>query len=101
MHVPWVWCEYALVAAQSGLLLLCNGSVFPSHAWYVNREQVAKAMQMRVTVSEHDPALSIGQPAAHGAAPALADKSTGSVSGHQYALDAGKQTNVDLTSLVK
>jgi hypothetical protein len=101
VHVPWVWCEYALVARSSGLLLLCNGSVFPSHAWYVNGKQVAKAMQAQVTVSDHDPALSTGQPAAYIASPAVADKSAGSVFGHQYTLAAGEQTNVDLSPSVK
>jgi hypothetical protein len=102
VHVPWVWCEYALVMLQSGLpQLLCNGSVFPSHAWYVNGNQVAKAMQRQVTVSDHDPTLTTGQPAEHMRVAAISDKSTGPVSGQQYCLEAGKQINIDLSAVVK
>lgn len=101
VHVPWVWCEYALVMLQSGPQLLCKGSLFPSHAWYVNGKQIAKSMQCQVTASDHDPALTTGQPAAHVRTAAISDKSTGSVSSQQYCLDAGKQTNIDLSAVVK
>jgi hypothetical protein len=101
VHVPWVWCEYALVTLRSNLQLLCNGSLFPSHAWYVNGRQIAKAMQSQVTVSDHDATLTTGQPAEHLRMTAISDKSAGSVSGQQYCVGAGKQLNIDLLSVLK
>jgi hypothetical protein len=64
VHVPWVWCEYALIRPARGRpLLLCRGSTFPSHRWYVNGMKVAEQVQAPPSVSDKDPTLTTGQPA--------------------------------------
>jgi hypothetical protein len=40
-HVPWVWCEMAVTYAGSGKFKYYGrGSCFPSHAWYIDNQQV-------------------------------------------------------------
>jgi hypothetical protein len=99
VHVPWVWCEYALVSSGPRQLLICNGSVFPSHAWYVNGRQVGKSLQTEVHASGTDPVLNTGQPAGKLRDRAEADKGTGAVSSQLYAVNAGLQQTIDLVSL--
>ena len=41
-HVPWVWCESLLTYAKRRFRIYGRGSIFPSHAWYLNDEQVKK-----------------------------------------------------------
>ena len=101
VHVPWVWCEYALVYSGTNVLLMCRGSVFPSHAWYVGGRQVAKRLQNAVSPSEQDPALSSGPPASHLPIAAGRDRSSGPVISHPYAIAAGEQQNIDVTALFK
>lgn len=48
-HVPWVWCEFLLTYAKGNLKLYGLGSVFPSHAWYLNGKQVLMAPQVADT----------------------------------------------------
>ena len=100
VHVPWVWCEYALVISGSKARLLAQGSRFPSHAWYVGGRQVAKRYQDAVTVSEKDPAIATGQPAGHPQLAAAADRSAGSAANHEFTLDPGVPVEVDVTSLL-
>jgi len=100
VHVPWVWCEYALVSSGSKFRLLGQGSTFPSHAWYVNGTQVAKRLQGPVTVSERDPAISTGRPAAQARAEAANDTSDGAVTGHEYAVAPGDLMDVDVSRFV-
>jgi hypothetical protein len=98
VHVPWVWCEYALISSRSGLRLLGQGSVFPSHAWYVNGNQVASRLQSPVAVSEKDPAISTGERVVEGhpATAADNDRSAGDISGggHQWTLAKGNPIDV-------
>jgi len=100
VHVPWVWCEYAMVASGGRVRLLGQGSRFPSHAWYVAGKQVAKSLQAPVAVSEKDPAISAGQPASLPASPAGSDKSNGPANGHEHTLEKGEAINVDVTALL-
>jgi hypothetical protein len=102
MHVPWVWCEYALISSGSRWRLLAQGSTFPSHAWYVNGSQVAKRLQSPITVSENDPAISTGEPVVSGHDPMRAqnDKSTGSVTGHDYTIAGDTPFDVDVTRFI-
>jgi hypothetical protein len=101
VHVPWVWCEYALVSTGSRQSLICNGSVFPSHAWYINGRQVGKRLQTEVHASSTDPVLNTGQPAGKLRDRTEADKGSGAVSSQLYAVDAGLQQSIDLASLLK
>lgn len=101
VHVPWVWCEYALALSGSKAQLLCRGSSFPSHAWYVAGRQVAKCLQKPIAASEHDPALSTGQPASHPRTLAETDKSSGSIVSHPYSIGASEQQNIDITAFFK
>ncbi len=39
-HVPWVWCEVLVTLAKGKVKLYGVGSMFPSHAWYLNGTQV-------------------------------------------------------------
>ena len=101
VHIPWVWCEYMLTSSPSGIRLLCNGSIFPSHAWYVNGEQVAKRLQMPISVSENDPVLSTGQPAKHLLLKAQSDRSDGTIVGHQHTVQGGELIDVKVTLPMK
>ncbi len=101
VHVPWVWCEYALVTSGEKIKLLAQGSCFPSHAWYVGGRQVAKRYQDPISVSEKEPAISIGQPASHPQAAANADRSTGPAAGQEFTLSAGASVEVDVTQLFR
>jgi hypothetical protein len=96
VHVPWVWCEYALVLSEARNLLICNGSVFPSHAWYVNGRQVNKRLQTSVHAADNDPVLTTGQAAGKLRDSAIVDKGAGAVSSQLYAVDAGQQQVIDL-----
>jgi hypothetical protein len=101
VHVPWVWCEYALVFDGAKVKLMSRCSVFPSHAWYVAGKQVAKRLQDPVTASERDAALSTGQPASHPRTRAERDNSVGSIVGQPYSIGAGQQQDVDVSSLFR
>jgi len=101
VHVPWVWCEYALVSSGSRQCLICNGSVFPSHAWYVNGRQVGKNLQTEVHASGSDPVLNTGQPSGKLRDRAEADKGSGAVSSQLYAVNAGLQQTFDLGRLAR
>lgn len=90
VHVPWVWCEFALVTCSTGYRLLGNGSTFPSHAWYVDGAQLTRVLQGALSCSEHDPTLSTGQPKNQPQSPASTDKSTGAADTQLYAVGAGK-----------
>jgi hypothetical protein len=35
-HVPWVYCEFLVFVAGDGFRMLCTGSSFPSHFFYVD-----------------------------------------------------------------
>lgn len=98
VHVPWVWCEYALISSRSGLRLLGQGSTFPSHAWYVNGAQIASRLQGPIAVSENDPAISTGERVVEGqpATAAKNDRSAGDISGsgHQWTLGKGQPIDV-------
>jgi hypothetical protein len=99
VHVPWVWCEYALAWSAARYILICNGSVFPSHAWYVNGQQVGKSLQTEVHASDSDPVLNTGQAASKLRDLAIVDKGSGAVSSQLYAVDAGEQQVIDLGTL--
>lgn len=45
-HVPWVWCEMALTYAAGNLKLYGRGSVFPTHTWYLDDNQVMSVPQV-------------------------------------------------------
>ena len=45
-HVPWVWCETALSFSHGQFTLHGRGSIFPSHAWYVNGHKVMHQYQI-------------------------------------------------------
>jgi hypothetical protein len=45
-HVPWVWCETLLTFASGKLKLYGVGSLFPSHAWYLDDNQVKTTQQL-------------------------------------------------------
>jgi hypothetical protein len=100
VHVPWVWCEYALVSSKSALRLLGQGSSFPSHAWYVNGTQVARRLQGPIAVSDSDPAISTGERVVkgHPATGAKTDRSKGDISGggHQWTIGKGDFVDVEI-----
>jgi hypothetical protein len=45
-HVPWVWCEGLLTYARGQFKVYGRGSIFPSHAWYLNDDQVQKTEEV-------------------------------------------------------
>ena len=97
VHVPWVWCECAIILSGPTYRLLGKGSTFPSHAWYVNGTQVAKELQAPVNVSEKEPAISTGRPANQPRVEASRDISKGRITSHNYTLGDGPQKNVDIS----
>lgn len=95
-HVPWVWSEFALVCQGSTYHLLCNGSKFPSHVWFVNGESIATILQAEISVSEHDPILNAGQPAKYKQTDSSIDKSSGNVGTHADAIGPASQLDIEL-----
>lgn len=95
-HVPWVWCEHALIARDDRLFLLANGSRFPSHAWYIDGVQLGSVIQTPIKISEEEPALSTGQSAETASAGAAVDDMlTGAIDTHQFTI--GRRLNVQLS----
>jgi hypothetical protein len=45
-HVPWVWCEVLATFAGGKVKLYGRGSVFPSHAWYLDGKRVARSNEI-------------------------------------------------------
>jgi hypothetical protein len=44
-HVPWVWCEALLTYGNGQFKAYGRGSLFPTHAWYVDGKQVKTISQ--------------------------------------------------------
>lgn len=97
VHVPWVWCEHALVKQGKEYFLVCCGSKFPSHAWYINGTKVASFIQDKIVVSEREPAISTGRPSNQPRSLAENDTSTGSIVDHDYSLQKTKALSVNIT----
>lgn len=81
-HVPWVWCEHALIKQDDEIRLIANGSRFPSHAWYVDGKLVGSLIQKPLKLSEEEPALSSGVAAGEELGPAALDNASGPISSH-------------------
>ena len=96
VHVPWVWPEFALVSSGSSYRLLCNGSIFPSHAWYVDGLNVATSEQRLVTISEEDPILNVGRPASQTASKPDTDKNVGKIGSHSETMGPSTQLDIAL-----
>ena len=96
-HVPWVWCECALIRNGGTYSLITNGSIFPSHAWYLNGQQVGMSLQAPISDSEKEPVISTGRQAAQPWQSSDKDQSMGRVDKHLYAIESGKQTEIDLS----
>lgn len=45
-HVPWVWCEICLTLVRGTLRVRGRGSIFPSHAWYLNGDRIGATAQV-------------------------------------------------------
>jgi hypothetical protein len=45
-HVPWVWHETLVTYKDHKIKLYGRGSVFPSHAWYVDGQRVARKKEV-------------------------------------------------------
>jgi hypothetical protein len=97
VHVPWVWCEYALLHNQKSYRLLALGSSFPSHAWYVNGQQVGKALQKAVSATKIDPAISTGQPKDQPVTPAARDQGEGPIDRQLFSIAHGDQVDIDVS----
>ena len=95
-HVPWVWCEHAVIRQGNTVSLIANGSRFPSHAWYVDDKRLELALQKPVTMSDKEPALSTGAPAGSAWPKADGDESNGAVTGHAYTVGATSPTQLTI-----
>jgi hypothetical protein len=122
-HVPWVWCEALLTYAGSGQFRVRGrGSIFPSHAWYLNDDQVKKTEEVgdasfpdvpstkksvgpvtfsiphpsmiNVTALNLYPVLSKGVPAGSLQSPLSSETYTGSVETHPNTVSGGTQVDV-------
>jgi hypothetical protein len=61
-HVPWVWNEWLLTHTPGQLKLYMRASKFPSHAWYVDGEQVMTVAGLGdATFPEEPPAPAVIQ----------------------------------------
>lgn len=45
-HVPWVWCETALTFVGGQFKFYGRGSIFPSHAWYLDGQRITFVQQV-------------------------------------------------------
>jgi hypothetical protein len=45
-HVPWVWCETVLTYAAGKFKLYGRGSLFPTHAWYLDGRQMTSQARL-------------------------------------------------------
>ena len=96
-HVPWVWCEHALIQVGDKLVLIANGSAFPSHSWHVDGKIVGTVLQDDVTINERDPALATGAPASE-SLPSVNEKGvSGPVSGHKYTVGKKRSAQISLS----
>ncbi|MDJ0933371.1 hypothetical protein [Breoghania sp.] len=83
-HVPWVWCEHALVERQGDFKLIANGSRFPSHSWYVDGKRVRTIIQASVKMSKFEPTLATGRPATELRLKAEDDSAAGPIKSHPF-----------------
>jgi hypothetical protein len=97
VHVPWVWCEHALVNVNERYLLVANGSKFPSHAWYVNGTKLCTQLQAKIVVSEKEPAISTGRPKNRPRSTTNEDHVGGAVTGQESVIQANEQIEVDIS----
>lgn len=98
-HVPWVWCETMIVKVGNKTRLLGCGSAFPSHAWYVNGQQIATTLQKMVHANPNDPTISTGRPSSLPRLKAEDDKSVGTITSHIYTVSEGLKHDVELKQL--
>ena len=68
-HVPWVWCEVLVTLAANKLRLYGCGSTFPSHAWYIDGNRVAKVTQTADTAFPKRPLVPTSVPRPPNAGP--------------------------------
>lgn len=45
-HVPWVWCETLITWANGRVKMYGQGSIFPTHNWYLDGRQVGSVAQV-------------------------------------------------------
>lgn len=94
-HVPWVWCEHAVVREGATLRLLGSGSRFPSHAWFIDNQKIGQVFQARVTMSDKEPAFTTGALVKDPKTGAVVlfndpnnDTSNGPITSHEYTVAA-------------
>ena len=56
-HIPWVWCEHALVKKGNRFRLYIAGSKFPSHTLYVNGRKMGTLGGIKMTGTPSDTPL--------------------------------------------
>lgn len=94
-HVPWVWCEHAVIRRGDSIRLITNGSRFPSHAWYLDDKRVHTMLQKPVKMSEKEPAFTSGAPKDKDWGKPEDDKSTKPITKHAYTVEANKATQIE------
>jgi hypothetical protein len=100
VHVPWVWCEHALVNVNAQYFLIANGSKFPSHAWYINGKKIVTQLQAKIVVSEKEPAISTGRPKSRPRSTTNEDSAKGSVASQECVIQANEQVEIDISKYV-
>jgi hypothetical protein len=62
-HVPWVWCGLAVTYAGDGKFRFhTQGSVFPTHYWYVEGKLISISQQKKVEIDKDEIAIATGAP---------------------------------------
>lgn len=74
-HVPWVWCEHALVMEGNRYRLYLAGSRFPSHTLYINGKTVGTLDGVQMTGTVRDTPLIRGARVENGDLRAPPDRS--------------------------
>jgi len=108
-HVPWVWCEFLLAYSGGVFFLYGRGAAFPSHAWYLNGEQMMTTRQVwdhsfptsgivfediHVHALKIFPVLSKGAPATGFQVSAASDSGReGKVDAHPYTAAGGQEAS--------
>ena len=94
-HVPWVWCEHAVIRQGGSIRLIANGSRFPSHAWYLDDKLIGTMLQEPVTMSDKEPALTAGPSKDKDWGKPEDDKSTKPITEHAFTLAASPAKQID------
>ena len=104
-HVPWVWCEHALMKKRTekgdGYFLYLTGSRFPSHSLFLNGERILEISSDPLEGNTSDEALTKGAETKDtGLRNPGDDGAEGPVDKHRYTVSATQYKCLDVTDRI-